>query len=293
MKKRRNLIIGLIIFLVLIVGAAFTAKRFIDQKVANNQRIVATSAAITEIFAKLDINLVGVPNTQAKLPVKYIGVTKIGNPMKPSVEKIASLNPTHVYAVSTLKDQYDDAFKDQSMDVTYLKLDSVAQLEETLTSLGKKYYRQNQAAAQVKIIQNAVSRAKKRVHGKKPSVLILMGLPGANYMILTNKSYLGNLVEIAGGKNLYQSNSQIYLSPSNESLATKNPDVILRLEHALPKVTLPQFKEEFKRNNVWHKMKAVKNKRVYDLQQPDFNASANMNVPQALDKLSNWLYPVK
>lgn len=293
MKKRRNLIIGLIIFLVLIVGAAFTAKRFIDQKVANNQRIVATSAAITEIFAKLDINLVGVPNTQAKLPVKYKGVTKIGNPMKPSVEKIASLNPTHVYAVSTLKDQYDDAFKDQSMDVTYLKLDSVAQLEETLTSLGKKYYRQNQAAAQVKIIQNAVSRAKKRVHGKKPSVLILMGLPGANYMILTNKSYLGNLVEIAGGKNLYQSNSQIYLSPSNESLATKNPDVILRLEHALPKVTLPQFKEEFKRNNVWHKMKAVKNKQVYDLQQPDFNASANMNVPQALDKLSKWLYPVK
>lgn len=293
MKKRQNLIIGLIIFLVLIVGAAFTAKRFIDQKVANNQRIVATSAAITEIFAKLDINLVGVPNTQAKLPVKYKGVTKIGNPMKPSVEKIASLNPTHVYAVSTLKDQYDDAFKDQSIDVTYLKLDSVAQLEETLTSLGKKYYRQNQAAAQVKIIQNAVSRAKKRVHGKKPSVLILMGLPGANYMILTNKSYLGNLVEIAGGKNLYQSNSQIYLSPSNESLATKNPDVILRLEHALPKVTLSQFKEEFKRNNVWHKMKAVKNKQVYDLQQPDFNASANMNVPQALDKLSKWLYPVK
>ncbi|RVU72066.1 MULTISPECIES: heme ABC transporter substrate-binding protein IsdE [Lactobacillus] len=293
MKKRRNLIIGLIIFLVLIVGVAFGTKRFIDQKVANNQRIVATSAAITEIFAKLDINLVGVPKTQAKIPARYAKVTKIGNPMKPSIEKIASLNPTHVYAVSTLKDQYDDAFKEQSMDVTYLKLDSVAQLEGTLTSLGKKYYRQRQAAQQVKIIQNAVNQAKKRVHGKKPSVLILMGLPGANYMILTNKSYLGNLVQIAGGKNVYQSSSQIYLSPSNESLATKNPDVILRLEHALPNVTLPQFKEEFKKNPVWHKMKAVKDQRVYDLQQPDFNASANMNVPQALHKLSRWLYPTR
>ena len=139
----------------------------------------------------------------------------------------------------------------------------------------------------------AVKKAKARVHGRKPRVLILMGLPGANYMILTNRSYLGDLVRIAGGENIYHSDSQIYLSPSNDSLATKNPDVILRLEHALPNVTLPQFKQEFKKNSVWKTMKAVKTGRVYDLQQPDFNASANMNVSQALNKLSNWLYPGK
>ena len=34
-------------------------------------------------------------------------------------------------------------------------------------------------------------------------------------------------------------------------------------------------------------MKAVKTGRVYDLQQPDFNASANMMFSQALNKLSN------
>ena len=38
-------------------------------------------------------------------------------------------------------------------------------------------------------------------------------------------------------------------------------------------------------------MKAVKENKVYDLQQPDFNASANMNVPEALNKLSNIFYP--
>ncbi len=31
-------------------------------------------------------------------------------------------------------------------------------------------------------------------------VLVLMGLPGAGYMIATNRSYVGNLVELAGGK---------------------------------------------------------------------------------------------
>lgn len=293
MKSHKGLIVSLIFLLAAIIAIAFGAKHFIDKKAADNERIVATSAAITEIFNKLDLNLVGVPNTQAKLPVRYRKTAKIGSPMKPSIEKIASLNPTKVYAVSTLKDQYDESFKEQSLKVNYLKLDSVNQLKQTLSSLGKEYYRQKQANYQIGLINNAISKVKHRVHGRKPKVLILMGLPGANYMILTNKSYLGDLVRIAGGENVYYSNNQIYLSPSNDSLATKNPDVILRLEHALPNVTLPQFKQEFKKNSVWKKMKAVKDKRVYDLQQPIFNASANMNAASALKKVSLWLYPEK
>lgn len=293
MKSHKGLIIGLIVFLLVLVGGGFTAKHFIDKKVADNHKIVATSAAIVEIFDKLNLNLAGVPKTQAKLPARYQNVPKIGSPMNPSVEKIASLNPTHVYAVSTLKDQYGAAFKKQSVDVTYLKLDSVNDLKSTLNNLGKEYYRTSEANTQINKINIAVKKVKTRIHGRKPKVLVLMGLPGANYMILTNKSYVGNLVQIAGGENVYHSNNQIYLSPSNESLATKNPDVILRLEHALPKVTLPQFKREFKTNSLWKKMLAVKNQRVYDLQQPDFNASANMNVPIALNKVSHWLYPEK
>ena len=78
MKKRKGLIIGLIIFLVAIIGVAIGAKRLIDQKVANNEKIVATSAAITEIFDKLNVNLAGVPKTQAKLPARYQRCPRLG-----------------------------------------------------------------------------------------------------------------------------------------------------------------------------------------------------------------------
>lgn len=149
MKSRKGLIIGLVFFLLALVAGGLYAKHFIDKKVADNQRIVATSAAIVEIFDKLNINLSGVPTTQAKLPSRYQKVAKIGNPMNPSVEKIASLNPTHVYAVSTLKDQYDEAFKKQSVAVTYLKLDSVNDLKSTLKMLGKQYYRMPEANKQI------------------------------------------------------------------------------------------------------------------------------------------------
>lgn len=67
--------------------------------------------------------------------------------------------------------------------------------------------------------------------------------------------------------------------------------MILRLAHALPDQTIPQFNEEFKNNPVWAQMPAVKNHRVYDLKQPTFNASANINAAKALKQVSQWLYP--
>ena len=42
---------------------------------------------------------------------------------------------------------------------------------------------------------------KKIENKKKPKVLILMGLPGS-YMAASEKSYVGNLVKLAGGENI-------------------------------------------------------------------------------------------
>ena len=293
MKSRKRLIIILASLLVLIAGGAAGVRYFVNRQVAQNQRIVVTTVAIAQIFDKLDLNLVGVPSTSQQLPSRYSKVAKVGSPMNPSVEKIAALNPAHVYTVSTLKDEYSSAFKDQSVPVTYLKLDTVAQLKSTLRQLGKEYYRTRQANQQIKKIDAAITTVKGRIHGRKPRVLVLMGMPGAGYLIATDKSYVGDLVRLAGGKNVYAAHGQTYLSPSNESLATKKPDVILRLAHAMPSVTIPQFKKEFKTNPVWAKMPAVKKHRVYDLKQPTFNASANMNAAKALKQVSYWLYPKK
>lgn len=293
MKSRKRLIIILATLLVVVAAGAAGIRYFVNRQVAQNQRIVVTTVAIAQIFDKLDINLVGVPSTSQQLPSRYAKVTRVGSPMKPSVEKIASLNPAHVYAVSTLKDEYSESFKNQSVPVTYLKLDTVAQLKATLRQLGKEYYRTRQANREIKKIDQAISQVKSRIHGRKPRVLVLMGMPGAGYLIATDRSYVGDLVRIAGGKNVYAAKGQNYLSPSNESLATKRPDVILRLSHAMPSVTIPQFKREFKSNPVWAKMPAVKKGRVYDLKQPTFNASANMHAAKALKQVSYWLYPKK
>ena len=141
MHARKRLIIILLSLLVLIGGTAAGVRYLVNRQVADRQRLVVTTVAIAQIFDKLDINLVGVPTTAQTLPTRYQHTAKVGGAMNPSVEKIAALNPSKVYAVSTLKDEYSSAFKAQSVPVTYLKLDTVAQLKTTLRQLGHEYYR--------------------------------------------------------------------------------------------------------------------------------------------------------
>lgn len=292
MNRARKITISILVGLLIIVaGVAAVSHQPSKHRQEPKPRIVATTDAVVDIAAKLDLDLVGVPKTTGTLPARYDHVARIGSPMAPNIEKIASLKPTRVYSVSVLKDQYSAAFKAQKFHPVFLKLNTIEELKQTLRQLGNQYGRSDQAAHQIKLIQRAETTAKQRAHGPKPRVLILMGMPGAGYMIATEHSYVGDLVKKAGGQNVYAGTRSAYLAPNDESLATKDPAVILRLEHAMPQVVLPQFQREFKANALWGRMDAVKHGRVYDLQQPVFNATATIEAATALKRVSKWLYP--
>jgi len=292
MKNPRK--VGLISLATLIVigliGGGIAWQR--QQSQRNQPRIVATTYAIVQIADKLNLPLVGVPTTSNTLPQRYRKLAKVGSPMNPSVEKIAALKPTAVYSVTTLDDQFGKAFKAQHVTPHFLDLTSVAHLERTLTQLGQRYDRQAAAKKQVRLIDRAKQHARKRAQNRqKPRVLVLMGLPGASYMIATNRAYVGDLVHLAGGRNVFASHSQEYMAPSDEAIQKADPQVILRLEHAMPTMVTKQFDQEFKQNAMWSRTAAVKHHRVYDLQEPTFDATANMRVVTALNQVSRWLYP--
>lgn len=134
--------------------------------------------------------------------------------------------------------------------------------------MGTTYHRKSQATNAINQIKQAKQRAKAVAikHAVKLRVLVLMGLPGASYMIATNKSYVGDLVAISGGKkNVFASKSQEYIQPNDEEIKRANPQVILRLAHALPQIVVPQFNSEFKSDPMWRTVSAVKHHRFITL----------------------------
>lgn len=253
-------------------------------------RIVPTTVALTETLDALDLDIVGKPTTYKDLPKRYKDVPEIGQPKKPTIEVVKSLNPTHVLTVTTIKSEMEPVFEQLKMKGTYYDYDSLNGLKKSITEMGNTFNRKEQAKKLNKKFDNAEAEIKAKIQGKKrPKVLILMGVPGS-YLVATEHSYIGDLVKIAGGENVIQNESRAYLASNTEELYKVNPDIILRLPHGFPDQVREMFKKEFSTNDIWKHFDAVKNNRVYDLEEIPFGITASIKADDALVQLYDILY---
>nr|WP_154666014.1 heme ABC transporter substrate-binding protein IsdE [Paenibacillus pinihumi] len=254
-------------------------------------RIIATTLAAAEIMAALDIDLIGIPTSVKTLPGRYDGLTKVGNPMKPDMEIVKSLKPTEVLSVTTLEYDLKPIFESVNIHAHFLDFTSLQHMKDEIADLGKRYDRKEQAAAIIQSYDQKLAEINQRIAGKKqPSVLILLGVPGS-YLVATEHSYIGDLVRLAGGKNIVQGEKVEYLASNTEYLQQANPDIILRAAHGLPDEVVVMFNEEFKKNDIWKHFNAVKTGRVYDLEETLFGTTGNLAANKALDALMDMMYP--
>mgnify|MGYP000970300026 CR=1 FL=1 len=258
---------------------------------AEETRIIATSAATCEIMNKLGIDLVGVPNTTVStIPSRYEEATRIGTPMAPDLEIIKSLNPTDVIGPDTLEVDLKIKYDNAGVPFTFIDLKSVKGLYDSITLLGKKYGKEEEANALVTEYNTFIDNYKaKHTVTEKPKVLVLMGLPGS-YLVATNKSYAGSLVELAGGVNVFPSTEKDFLNVTPEEILQTDPDVIIRTAHGLPQEALKMFAKEFSENDIWKHFRAVEDGKVYDVDYMIFGMSATFTYPEALSDLEPMLY---
>lgn len=268
-----------------------TATHDTSTNTASSARIVATTVAITEITAALDLPLVGKPTSTKTLPPQYKDIPDVGNPMSPDMEKVLSLQPTDVLSVTTLQYDLEPKFKDLNMNAEFLDFESLEKMENEILKMGTQFDRTTKAKEITDTLKTKVAEVKKTVADKpSPKVLILLGVPGS-YLVATEHSYIGDLVKIAGGTNVVQGESVEYLASNTEYLQKSNPDIILRAAHGMPEEVVKMFDEDFKTNDIWKHFNAVETGQVYDLPEPLFGTTASLSAPQALDELLQMMYP--
>ncbi|PEX94441.1 heme ABC transporter substrate-binding protein IsdE [Bacillus cereus] len=291
MKKIASVLMA-IILLVSIAGCSSPKKETAKQvKSESKERIVATTVAVTEIMDVLEVDLVGVPTSSKTLPKRYKGLPEVGNPMSPDMEKVKSLKPSEVLSVTTLEYELKPVFDGVGMKANFLDLTSLKNMKNSISDLGKKYGREKQAEEVVTKLDKKITSIQKEVKGKKePTVLILLGVPGS-YLVATEHSYIGDLVKQLGGKNIVQGEQVEYLASNTEYLKKADPDIILRAAHGMPDEVVKMFDKEFKTNDIWKHFAAVKNNRVYDLEERLFGTTGNLAAIEALDELKKMMYP--
>lgn len=255
-------------------------------------RIVATSAATADICDKLGLDLVGVCETTVSvLPERYKDVKKVGSPMAPDVEILASIRPDWVLSPVSLQGDLQPKYEAMKTDWGFLNLSSVPGMYRSIQEIGMIFNKEAEADKLVSDFNKFYESYRSKNEGKEhPKVLILMGLPGS-YLIATENSYVGSLVELAGGENVYAGTNQEFLNVNTEDMKTKKPDIILRTAHALPDNVIKMFKKDFEENDIWKHFDAVKKGEVFDLTYSHFGMSAKFNYPEALEELQPILYP--
>ena len=254
-------------------------------------RLVATSPAVAQICNRLNLDLVGICQSTSDLPERYDGVTTVGMAMNPDLEIIKSLDPDYILSPATLQNDLQPKYASIGVSSLFLNLKSVEGMYASIKGLGEKFGREEEAAVMLEEFDSFMTEFAEKNAGKEsPKVLVLMGLPGS-YIIATDNSYVGSLVKLAGGTNVYgDGDGQEFLFANTEDMKTKEPDVILRAAHGLPDEARKMFAEEFSTNDIWQHFKAVQEGRVYDLDSNLFNMSANFSYEEALKALQPMLY---
>lgn len=259
------------------------------KKENDEQVIVTTSVAVTEILDKLKVKVSGVPTTSYELPESTKGAVEVGNPMNPDLEIIKSLNPDTVVSVDTLGKDYEEMFSQNNIPSKFVNLSSIEGLKNTVKSLGQDFNKEEEANEILTKLDNKEQELKSKSKDKKKDVMIIFAAPGS-MMVATDKSYIGNLVEIAGGKNIFTSNTTSFLPINMEEIIKLNPEQILVMTHAVPQESKKMVEDDFNKNILWNRVDAIKNNNVHFLENGYFGMSANLKVIEALDKLGDILY---
>jgi iron complex transport system substrate-binding protein len=233
------------------------------------ERIVSLAPSITEVLGELDLNehVVAVTRYDAFLKSEK-KVEDIGGFLDTNVEKIASLNPSVVFVLSESGEaaRLMQALSVKTVTVNHKSVSGIlASLEQiadqcALQKLGKEV--RERLELQFKALKEKVKGLPKK------RVLILVRNDGdddtGTYFVSGNDGFYNEVLEAAGGINVFQGKTTALGTISDESIVQLNPEVVLHL--------VPSGKSRItalydRKSRLLENVKAVHDKAEYFLDQ--------------------------
>jgi iron complex transport system substrate-binding protein len=195
---------------------------------AGPQRIVSTSPAITETLYALGLGgrVVGV-TTYCHYPPEAAKKPKIGDFMRPNVEVILGLKPDLIITETT------GVRASVRLNVPALEVrdGSVAEIYDAIRKMGNAAAVPDRAEALVARIQGELDavRARTAKLPRRRVVFIAGRTPGRieDLIAAGRTSHLNELLEIAGGENIFRDAVPTYSKVSLEAFIARDPEVII------------------------------------------------------------------
>jgi cobalamin transport system substrate-binding protein len=201
---------------------------------AQQRRIVSLVPALTEMLFAIGAGpqVVGVGSFDA-FPPEVSKLPKVGALLDPDTERILSLRPTLVIIYGS-QTSLQDQFARAGIGTYLYRHGGIATIFQTMRDLGDATGTRGQADRVIRDLESRLQAVRARVKDRpKPRVLLVIDRqPKTLRGIYASggRGFLHEMLEIAGGRNVFADVDRESVQPSHETLIARAPEVIIELQ---------------------------------------------------------------
>lgn len=253
------------------------------------ERIVSLAPSKTEMLFALGLGeyMVGV-SEYCDYPDAALDKPKAGSFSQPNIEQIVALDP-HLIVAVPLQEEELARLMELDLPVLVLSPDTVEEIYHSLRQLGEATGVVEEAHLLVEQMQTRIGEVSDRVaelsQGERKRVYY--EVYADPLMSVGSTSVIHELIEQAGGDNIFADVDTAYPKISAEAVVDRDPDVII----------FPNFHgtEGFLADEIysrpgWDATTAVKQERVVGID-PDIISRSGPRVVEAIEQLAVLIYP--
>lgn len=250
-------------------------------------KIVSLSPSNTEILFALglDDKIVGVDDF-SDYPKEALDKEKVGGFSKPNIEKIVALDPDLVLSVASMQADAVTELKRLKINVFALESQNIADIVSAIEKVGKITGSDSEAKRVAdKItakIEEVQSRTKDIKKSERPKVFF--ELYNDPLMSAGSATFIGDMISIAGGRNIAAPSKEAYPQFSLETLVNEDPQVYLAASGSM---TDPG---DLINRPGWESLTAVKDGKVFVLDENLINRPGP-RVVEGLEQVAKSIHP--
>lgn len=254
------------------------------------RRIVSTVPSNTEILYALGLKdqVVGLTRYCAKT-CNADGKVTIGGWVDPDYEKIRELKPDLIFAFGGIQRRHLDKFREIAPTYCF-EPTTVEETLQVILDIGRLTKREQKAKEIVKEQRELLARIQAKLSSLPPekrlSVARVFGTD-TNVMTAGRKSFLTDVIKLAGGVNVFSDVNDDYFHVTFERLSSLNPDVLIVQGE---KTEAKQKRAAFEKSPQFSKLKAVKNTKVL-VYSCDYICHPNAAIADTVEIIARDLYP--
>jgi iron complex transport system substrate-binding protein len=257
------------------------------------RRIVSLVPALTEMLFAIGAGprVVGVSSFDA-FPADVKKLPRVGALLDPDTERILSLRPDLVLTYGS-QSEVEAQFARAGIRIYSYRHGGIATVLQSLRELGDVTGQREEAIRATRSIEAQLDQVRARVRGRaRPRTLLVFGRePKTLREVYASggTGFLHEMLDIAGGENVFTDVARESVQPSTELLLTRAPEVVLEIRGS--GVTAPQQINAEK--DVWRvlpSIPAVRTGRIYFIT-ADYLVVPGPRLAQGVEAIARALHP--